>query len=94
MEYTTPHTPQLNGVIERIFDVIKEGVLATLLKAKLNDTGHKMLWGEAVHTCEIVRNSMATTGSTTSPFKNLYGRKPKIIGSFLEFGHIGYVTKR
>ena len=37
---------------------------------------------------------MATTGSTTIPFELFYGEKPKIIGSLLEFGRIGCVTKR
>ena len=37
---------------------------------------------------------MAITGSTISPFENFYGEKTKIIGSFSEFGRIGYVTKR
>ena len=64
-----------------------------LLNAKLNDTAYKMLREEAVHTCERVRNSISTTGSTTSPFENLYGGKKKIIGLLLEFGCIIYVTK-
>ena len=37
----TPHTPQLNGVIERKFAVIKERALGMLLDAKINDTAHK-----------------------------------------------------
>ena len=37
---------------------------------------------------------MATMGSTTIPFKTLYGLKPNIIGFFSEFGLIGYVTKQ
>ena len=40
----------------------------------------KLLWEEAVHTCESTRNSMATTGSTTSPSENFYREKPNIIG--------------
>ena len=36
---------------------------------------------------------MDTTGSTTSPFENFEGEKPKIIGSFSEFGSIVYITK-
>ena len=40
------------------------------------------------------RNSMAIMGSTTSPFDIFYGEKPNIIGSFSEFGRIGYITKR
>ena len=55
LDYTTPHTPQLNGVIERRFADIEEGAIAMLLNTKLNDTDHKVLWGEAVHMCERVR---------------------------------------
>ena len=43
LEYTNPHKPQMNGVVERIFAVIKEGVLAMLLNANLNDTAQKIL---------------------------------------------------
>ena len=84
----------MNGVIERIFSVIKEKALEILINAKLNDTAQKILWEEVVHKCEHIRNSMDTTVSTTSPFENIYGEKPNIIGLFLEFGRIGYVTKR
>ena len=77
MEYTTPHTPQMNGVIEIIFYVIKEGELAMLLNKKLNNTYQKMLWAKAVHTRERVRNGMATTANTTSQFENVYGEKSR-----------------
>ena len=83
----------LNGVIERIFSIIKEVALAILINEKPNKDTQKMLWDEAVHTRKIVRNSMATTGSTTSPFKTFYGGKPNIIGSLSYFGRIGYITK-
>ena len=82
LEYTKTHTPQMNRVIERRFSVIKEGALEMLLNVKLNDTAQKMLLVEAVRKCKRVRNSMATTGSTTSPFGNIYGEKLNIIGSF------------
>ena len=65
-----------------------------MLNTKLNDTAHKMLWEEAVHTCKRIRNSVDTTGSTTSDFEIFNGENPKIIGSFLEFVRIRYVTKR
>ena len=38
LEYTTPHTPQLNGIIKRIFSVIKEGALVIIMNTELNDT--------------------------------------------------------
>ena len=64
-----------------------------MLNVKLNDTSHKIMWEESVHSCERIINNMATMGSTTSPFENFYGEKLNIIGSFSEFGRIGYVTK-
>ena len=42
-----------------------------------------MMWVETFHTCERVRNSMDTMGSTTSLFKNSYGENPNIIGFVL-----------
>ena len=93
MGYTTLHTPQLNGIIKSRFSVIKEQTPSTLLK-KLNGAAQKMLWLEAYHTCKNVRNSMANTGIMKSPFENFYLEKPNIIGLFLEFGRIVYVTKR
>ena len=65
-----------------------------MLNAKLNDTAQKILWEEAVNTCERTRQIMANMGSTKSTFGNFYEEKPKIIGLFLEFGRIGYVTKQ
>ena len=84
MDYTTPHTPQLNSVIRGRFTSIKEGALAMLLNAKLNYTAHKILWSDTVHTCKHVRKNMAITGSAASPFENFHGEKPKIVGSFLD----------
>ena len=94
LEYTTLHTTQLNNVIERRFTVIKEGVLDMILNQKINDTAQKMMWAEAIHKYELVRNSMNNMGSTKSPFGIFYGEKPKIIGSFSDFGCITYVTKQ
>ena len=73
MDYTTTHMPQLKIVFKRIFVVIKEGELSMLLNYKLNNKSQKMLWTEAIHTCERVRKSMYNTGSTKSPFGNFYG---------------------
>ena len=67
----------LNGVIERIFSIIKEVALAILINEKPNKDTQKMLWTEAVHTCKRVRNSMDTTGITTSPFENFHGKNPR-----------------
>ena len=48
LEYMTFHTPQMNGVIERRFSVIKREQLAMLL----NDTAEKIAVGRS---CSYVR---------------------------------------
>ena len=65
----TPHIPQLDGVIDRRFTIIKEGALVMMLNAKLNDTAQKILWEDEVQKRKRVRNSMATTGSTKTTFE-------------------------
>ena len=65
-----------------------------MLNAKLNDTYQRMRWAEAVYAHKLVINSMATTGSTKSPFEKFYGEKMKNIDLLLEFGRAGFVTKR
>ena len=65
-----------------------------LINTKLNEKAQEMLWKESIHMYKHVRNTMYTTVNTTSPFKKIYGEKPKIFGSISEFGRIGYITKR
>ena len=64
-----------------------------LINKKLNCKDQKMLQTEAVHTCNIVQNSIETKGSTNIPFEFFYGEKPNIIGQLSEFGCITYATK-
>ena len=94
LEYTTPHTPQFNVFVESIFVFINKRALDVLLNAKWNDIAQKILWAEAVHTCERVRNSMETIRSTKIPFEIFYGEKLKIIGLLSEFLRITYITNR
>ena len=67
----------MNVFIERVFSIIKELLLAIMINDKINDTDQKMLWAESVRTCTRVRNSMANTGSTTSPFKKYMEKKQR-----------------
>ena len=68
LKYTTSRPPHVNSIIKRIFAVIKEGALAILLNAKLNDNAQKVFWTEALYTYKRVQNIMETTQSTNSPF--------------------------
>ena len=54
LDYTTPHTPQLNSITKRIFTVIKKVALDMILNANPNDTAQKILLVETVHMFERV----------------------------------------
>ena len=94
MEYTAPHTPQMNGVVERRISVLLNGARAAMYAANLTDDARKKLWAEAVRYTEVVRCSMATSKNVTSSNEQFFGKKPHFLHYMREFGRVGYVTKR
>ena len=94
MEYTAPHTPQMNGVVERRIAVLLNGARAAMYAANLNEDARKKLWAEAVRYTEDVRCSMATSRNSTSSNELFSGKKPQFLQYMKEFGRVGYVTKR
>ena len=94
MEYTAPHTPQMNGVVERRISVLLNGARAAMYAANLTDDARKKLWAEAVRYTEVVRCSMATSKNVTSSNEQFFGKKPHFLHYMREFSRVGYVTKR
>ena len=94
LEYTAPYTPQLNGVVERRIAVLLNGARSFLYAANISEEYRKKLWAEAVNCTEDVRNSMATTNNSKSANELFYGKKPSFVRFMVEFGRIGYVTRR
>jgi len=82
---TVPHTPQLNGVSERMIRTITEKARSMISCAKLN----KHFWGEAVLTATYLINrspSRALQKINKTPFEMWHNKKPtlkylKIFGS-------------
>ena len=94
MEYTAPYTPQMNGVVERRIAVLLNGARAAMYAANFNEETRKKLWAETISYTETVRNSMATSRSVKSANELFYGEKPSFLYHMVEFGRVGYVTKR
>jgi len=94
LEYTAPYTPQMNGVVERRIAVLLGGARAIMFSANLADDAKKKLWAEAVMYMETTRNSMSTTKNKESANKLFYGTNPSFLRHMVEFGRVGYVTKR
>jgi len=86
-ELTVAHSPEQNGVAERMNRTLVESARAMLAHANLS----KMYWAEAVNTAAFLRNRVPTTAFRVpeTPYYQWYGKKPDV--SFLRiFGCAAY----
>ena len=74
-EFSTPITPQQNGVVEK-----KNRVIQEMARAKLhNKNVARNLWGEAVNTaCHTVNWVYFKLGTKKTPYELRKGRKPNV----------------
>jgi hypothetical protein len=87
-EYTNPHTPEQNGVSERLNRTIAAKVRCMLRESRLP----KNFWGEAAKTANHVRNYCPTKAcGDVVPMEIWTGHKPNI-GYFKVFGSTAYAT--
>ena len=86
-ELTVAHSPEQNGVAERMNRTLVESARAMIAHAGLPNR----YWAEAVATAAYVRNRTPTTAikQNTTPYERWYGRKPNL--SHLKvFGCVAY----
>jgi len=85
-ELTTPHTPQQNGVAERLNRTLIEGMRTMLADSKLP---HRF-WAEALSTAVYLRNRSPTKAlEGITPFEAWSGTKPDV-SSLRVFGCSAY----
>ena len=84
-ETTVPHSPQQNGVAERMNRTLQEAALSMILHAGLS----KAFWAEAVCNAAYVRNRVVTTATAVTPYERWYGKKPDV-SNFRVFGCTAY----
>jgi hypothetical protein len=63
VEYTSPHTPQQNGVVERAFPSILGRVRAMMLGAKFDRNMKERMWAEAINTATLLDNATSKDDS-------------------------------
>lgn len=85
-QYTTPYTPQQNGVAERKNRALQEMANCMLLDAGLP----KCYWGEAVVTANYVQNRLPSRVVDKTPFELWTGRVPDL-SELKVFGCEAYV---
>ena len=88
-EFSTPITPQQNGVVERKNRIIQEMARAMLH----NKDVARNLWGEAVNTtCHTVNRVYFRPGTKKTPYELWKGRKPNV-KYFRIFGNTCFILK-
>ena len=93
-EITAANTPQMNGVVERAFSVVKEQAMAMLYNDQFTNQTRKYLWAEPTNTATYISNilpNLSNEGNKCSD-KIFYGEKPKGFSYLRPFGKIGYVS--
>ena len=94
LEYTAPHTPQHNGVVERMFSRDAKRALAMMISAAWTKELQAKLWAEATKTAALLGNVLPNTRSTVPPDELFYGEKSNLYPHLIHFGRVGYVTNR
>lgn len=94
LDFTTPHSPQLNGVAERINRTIMEKVRAMLYDSNLD----KNMWGEAAYAAVYLINRSPKSGQSKTPFEIWTGKLPnlcniQIFGSVAYAKNLGHLKK-
>ena len=73
-ETTVVHSPQQNGVSERMNRTLLESAKAMIFHAGLS----KSFWAEAVNTAAYIRNRVTTTSTGQTPYERWYRRIPDV----------------
>lgn len=85
-QFTTPYSPQQNGIAER-----KNRALSEMATCMLIDAGlEKKFWGEAILTSTYLQNRLPSRSLQKTPFELWWGRKPDL-GHIRIFGSEAFV---
>ena len=83
-EYTTPGTPQQNGVVERAFVTVMGRVKAMMNHAGFTMVKRQQLWCEAAQTATMLDNILVQESAKSPPFTQYFGVDAKY-AKHLEF---------
>lgn len=85
-EFSVPHTPEQNGVAERLNRTIVEAARSMLIQAKLPIS----FWAEAISCAVYIRNRSPTAAlNNKTPYECWFGQKPDL-SNLRVFGCVAY----
>ncbi len=95
LEWTSPNTPQENGVVERGFAVIRQKAIAMMSTVNLDSETKQILWAEVVSTATLLSTYVVNKANEIeSSYVSLFGKEPPHLDHLRTFGTVAYVAKR
>jgi hypothetical protein len=91
LELTAPDTPQMNGVLERRFVILKQRALAMMVSADRIKTIREKLWCEAVDCANDLENISASAVRGLFPGEMMTGKLSKLFPMLQPFGRIAHL---
>jgi hypothetical protein len=92
-EFTVPHTPQQNSVVEHAFATLYGRVRAMLQGSSLDKDLREGLWTECTLTATLLDNILSD-GGDKCPHEKFYGIMPSYARNLKTFGEQAIVTDR
>ena len=87
MEFTSPRTPQQNGIVERNFSVLYNKARYMFNTSGITGSLKEALWEEFLNTAVVLSNISSTIRHKQSRYLRLHGLIPKI--NLKKFGKVG-----
>ena len=91
-EYTSPNTPQFNGVVERAFANIFQRTRALLNGTKLPLKLRHGLWAEAENTAIDLENTLVTPNKPVPSYTAFFEKEYAAFRTLHKFGEVGIVS--
>ncbi len=91
-EFTSPYTPQQNGVVERRFQTLYGKVRAMLNCARLTKHLRSGLWAQSADTATKMECLLVEKEGEISPYEKFYGKRPAFAKHLRIFGEMGIVS--
>ena len=90
-EFTAPHTPQQNGIVERKFATLWGRVRAMHIRAGFSLERRNEMWAETARTATALENIIPPPGTAVSPFELVYGKQATYARDLRSFGEIAII---
>ena len=93
-EYTSPRTPQQNGVVEQAFATLYGRVRAMMNAAGFTSDLRGKMWAECANTATLLENGMLKSADEEPPVVKMYGVQYSWWNNLREFGIVAVITTR